>query len=126
MSFRDNDEAGPFVPDWTETPLKKNKKIQALVTERQRLTDVEKEVTDAKKAISTELLSILTTAQVDKARIDDFTIGIVTTERTSLNEGLLKQALVEGGMQISAVEKLWKKCCSTSKSSYIKVTERKQ
>lgn len=121
-----HEENATAIPDWTETPLKKNKKIKALVVERQRLTEVEKEVTEAKKAISTELLSILMTSMVDKARIDDFTIGIVTTERTSLNEGLLKQALVEGGMPISTVEKLWKKCSSTSKSSYVKVTERKQ
>ena len=113
------------IPNWEDTPLKKNRKIKALLVARQQAVAVIAGAEEKKKEYSTELLTILSSAGVEKARVDNFAVSVVTTERTSLNEGMLKKALLEGGMKLSKIESLWEACSSSSKSSYIKVTEKR-
>lgn len=123
------------IPSIEETPLKKNREIKALVIARQSAVDTIAAAEEKKKACSDKLLTILSSAGVEKVRIDNFTTSIVTTERETLQQGQLKKALLEhkltkdelksGGLSLSTIERLWEECSSKSSSSYVKVTERK-
>lgn len=123
------------IPDWEDTPLKKNRKIKILLTARQEAVDVISAAEEKKKACSDELLTILSSAGVEKVRIDQFTTSIITTERETLQQGQLKKALLEhkltkdelksGGLSLSTIERLWEACVAKSSSSYVKVMERK-
>jgi len=113
------------VPDWSETPLKKNKRIKVLLEARQDAAATISQAEKVKGEASVELLTILTSAGVEKARVNNFTISVVTVERVSLQEGQLKKMLLEGGMSLARIEKLWKECSTSAKSSYVKVSEKK-
>lgn len=113
------------IPDWTSTPLKKNKRIKALVEARQEAAAVITEKEKEKRELSAEIQTSMAAAGLDRVRIDDYAVTVVTTERTALNEGVLKKELLEGGMSLSAIEKLWKKCSTVARTSYVKVTERR-
>lgn len=123
------------IPDWENTPLKKNRQIKALVIARQEAANQIAELETTKKDCSDKLLTILSSAGVEKARVDQFAVSVVTTERETLSQGELKKALLEhkftkdelkaGGLSLQTIEKLWEKCSSKSSSSYVKVTERK-
>ena len=113
------------IPNYEDTPLKKNRKLKILVDQRQQAAGVIADAEVTKKECSTEILTILTSAGVEKCRVGACAVSVVTTERTTINEGMLKKALLEGGMSLQKIEKLWLQCSTSSKSSYVKVTERK-
>jgi hypothetical protein len=129
MNF-DND-----IPDWEETPLRKNKNFAALVTARQQAAGEEKAAAEVKKECSDKIFAILQGAGVERVRVDGAPVSIVTTERNSLQEGELKKALLEhrltkaeiksGGLSLDTIQSLWEKCVRKSTSSYVKVTEPK-
>jgi hypothetical protein len=123
------------IPDWEETPLKKNKQIKPLVMARRDAAEREKEYAGVKKDCSDKLFAILTSAGIDRVRVEGAPVSIVTTERNTLQEGELKKGFLEhrltkeelksGGLSLTTIEKLWERCSKKSSSSYIKVMEPK-
>ena len=73
------------IPNWEDTPLKKNRQIKALVVARQEAAGRIAEAEGTKRKCSDHIFAILTRAGVAKTRIDEFAVSIVTTERRSLN-----------------------------------------
>lgn len=118
MAYRDE----PDAPDWTETPLKKKPQLLELVLSRQDAAEAAAKAEEKKKECSAKILSILSSSNVERVTVDDYLVSIVTANRKSLDEGALKQGLVEAGVPIRTIEKLWETCTKTSSSSYVKVT----
>lgn len=114
--------ATDFVPDWKDTPLKKDKKFAALVRMRKEAAASIKEAEGVKKATSAEMLTRMVEAGVDKVRFDDAAITITTTTRSTFDQGKAKAMLVEKyKMKLEQVNALWEACSDTTSTSFISV-----
>lgn len=109
------------IPDWTETGLRKNKVVRKLVLQRQSISDQIKDLEVGKKEVSAQLFTIMSDADVQKAKFDDYTVSVVTQERESLNQGLLQKKLAEEGMDPKLIMKLWKECSTKSTTTFVNV-----
>ena len=105
-------------PDWKSTALKSEKKLPKLLEKRAELSAQMKEINLALTALNTKLYSAFLAAGVDRARCGDYSVSMVTTNpKPKLDEGVLKRLLVEEGMEIDVVMKLWEKASTPGKSS---------
>lgn len=113
------------VPDWSETPLRKNKELRALVTQRGSISANMKAEKAELGKLNLAIFSAFTSAKVDKARVDAYGVTIVTPEETEkTDEGLFIRFLVEdAGVSIEKVMKAKKKATKKVKRSpYVLIT----
>ena len=113
------------MPDWKETPLRKNKNIRDLVLRRGTLSNEIKERSSEVKELNLKLFTALMTAKVTRAKVEDFTVLIVEKEdQYKLDEGEFTRLLVEeAGIGIEVLMKLKKKASKIGKgTSYVMVT----
>ena len=111
-----------FVPDWKDTPLKKDKKFAALVRMRKEAADAIKAQEEVKKATSTEILTRMSEAGIDKVRFENTSISITTSTRQTFDQGKAKALLVEKyKLSLAQVNALWEACSVESSTSFISV-----
>ena len=88
-------EPTPYIPDWKETPLKRNPKIPLLVKQRASLAAKIKELEAQRKEIGENLQALLVKYEVDAVAIEGYTpLRIVTQNRSKVDEGKVKFTLI--------------------------------
>lgn len=110
-----------LIPNFEDTPLKKHKKFKALVLGRQHEDEIIKEHEAKKKEYSDALFDIMSKADVEKARCEQFTVNLSTSRRESVDHGQLRQEMLDAGLSLDRIEKMFKKATRISESSYVTI-----
>lgn len=114
-----------IIPDFEDTPLKKNKKFKALVIARQAEDEAIKAREVKKKEYSDQIFDILVKAEVDKCRVEQFTVNLSTSRRESVDHGILREQMLDAGLKLAAIEKMFKEATKITESSYVTVRSAK-
>lgn len=110
-----------FIPDWSDTPLKRNTKIPLMVKQRAALAAKIKELEEERRTLGENLQALLVKNEIDVVAIEGFTpLRITTTRRAKVDDSKVKRALVEDfKVPPAKLAKLWEESTTYTTSSFI-------